>query len=245
MARQDSSSIGTYVVGVVCGVALTYAWVWFGYSLPGVVRLAGEVASEATVSTAETGLYSPDADIEVQQRALAVLVAHRPELFIDVDTAIDHQFLEEVLRRKAFRKTKLIRQQFSAYETALSKPALRKRLESRHNVTETEALKRRMLVAAVHEDEFLNAYLQRHFPDHSGDRLAEFVLDVYRHQLRPAPNRVATESTGRCRPSGMSAYWPFVNVCIPTPAKPGTAPRTTLSPLTFSVSNPCSERSQN
>ena len=101
MAAERPGSFSRYVVGVVFGIAMTYAYVRFGYALPGLVQLGSTVASEAVVSTAEIDLYDYGADIEIRQRALAVVLGQRAELLIEIDNELDHQILEEVLRKES------------------------------------------------------------------------------------------------------------------------------------------------
>lgn len=182
--KNEASSIGKYIAAMLCGVVLTFLYVRFGYNMPGVVQLGSKVASEAVVTTAEVDLYNSKAPHKVRQRAMAIVVGQRPDLFIDVDDAIGNQFFEEVLRRKAVRKAKLIKQRMRAYGMALAKPALRRHQEKRFGVKETDLLKQRMLIADIRDDEFLDGYLRRYFPEASGEDLADLVLNVYQNGLK-------------------------------------------------------------
>jgi len=192
--KSEASSIGKYVAAMLCGIVLTALYVRFGYTAPTVVQLGSKVAAEVVVTTAEVDLYDSKAPHEVRQRALAIVVGQRPDLFVEVDDAIGNQFFEEVLRRKAVRKAKLIKQRMRGYEMALAKPALRRHQERRFGVKETELLKQRMLIADIHEDEFLDSYLRRRFPEASGDDLANLVLNVYQNGLRSDSPQTAAQA---------------------------------------------------
>lgn len=185
---KESDPIWKFVFGLLIGVVLSWAYVRFGFTLPGILGWTGKVSSEAIVMTAESTLYDPQATIDERKRALAVIVGQRPALFLEVDQVLNNGFYEEALRRKAVRKAKLIKGQISGYDMALSKPALREVLEKKHRATDDETLKRRMLLASVDDDEFLSSYLKRRFPDRTADGIVDTVLGVYQNELRsPAP----------------------------------------------------------
>ena len=189
--EKERSPIWKFLGGLALGVGLTYAYVRFGYSLPSVLKLGEKVKSNAIVTTADVDLYDHKAPLEVRQRALAVVVGQQPELFIEIDNATNHVFLEDVLRRKAVRRAKLAKGSFDAYDVALDKPALRRFLEKKHGAKDTDTLKRRMLIAAIQDDEYLHRYLRARFQQATRDELADLVLNVYRNGLKPQPSMTA------------------------------------------------------
>jgi hypothetical protein len=201
---KESNPVWKFVCGVMIGVVLSWAYVRFGFTLPGILGWTGKVSSEAIVMTAEGTLYDPHATADVRKRALAVIVGQKPSLFLEIDAALDNRFYEEALRRKAVRKAQLIRSETSGYDVALSKPALRKVLETKHGATDDDSLKRRMLIARIRDDEFLNSYLTRRVPDLNSDQLVDTVLGIYQNELRmsggqdfPAAKRVLTPSVSK------------------------------------------------
>lgn len=187
--RNDSNLLTKIVCGALMGVALTWAYVRFGFELPGVARIGAKVTSEAVIATAEVDLYDVHAPLQTRQRALAVVMGQKPELFIEVDGALGNQFFEEVIRRKAVRQAKLLKGRLRAYDMALDKPALRAMYEKRFHVKDTEILKRRMLLADVRDEEILHRYLKRHFSQATLDELTGVVLNVYQNELR-APGTI-------------------------------------------------------
>jgi len=189
--QKQSDPIWKVLGGMVAGVLLTYAYVRFGYSLPWIVQAGGKMTSEAMVATAEIDLYDPVASDDVRHRALAIVVGLKPELFIDVDDAIGNQFFEEVLRRKAVRKAKLMKHRPRAYRMALDKPALRRVYEKRFGVSDDESLERSMFEADIRDDEYLYGYLRRRFPEASLDDMAELILDVYQSGLKTGETATA------------------------------------------------------
>lgn len=199
MASNDTSAFGKFVVGLCVGIGITYAYVRVGYKPPAVVRLANTVTSEASVATAELTLYSPTATDAERHRAMAIVLGNRPELLIDVNNELRGSVLAEVLRYKALRGAKLLKQQAGAYSRALAQPAVRRRLEAKHGVRETGPLKRRMLAAAIRKDEFLSWYLQRFTREDNDERFVDIVMSSYTNELRPARIAEASASQGKFR----------------------------------------------
>lgn len=177
-----------YCGGMLIGVALTYAYVRFGYTLPGIVQVGSKVAGEFMISTAEMDLYNPQSPLEQRERALAVVVGQNPDLLIEADRAIGHQLLEEILRRKAERIAKLLKQRLSAFDVALDQPEIRKLYEKKFRIRDRELLKRRMLLKNLQDEYFLHGYLRRKFPAVEEDELLNLVLDVYQTELRVGGN---------------------------------------------------------
>ena len=180
----DSGSIGKFLVGMLAGVALTGLYVRFGYKLPGILGLGKKLSENAIVTTAEIDLYDHEQAEDVRKRALAVVIGQRPELFMELDASGGNRIYEEVLRRKAVREAKLLKGRLTAYDAALSKPALRRHFEKKHRVSGTETLKRSMLKSDLRDEDYLYGYLTRRFPDASLDQLADIVLGVYQNGLR-------------------------------------------------------------
>lgn len=194
MASDDSPSIMKFIGGVLLGVVMTYAYVRYAWAMPEVVQLPGKITEAAVVTTAEIDLFNPDASDEVRQRAFSVVMSQKAEEYVQIDRELGSPLMEEVLRRKAERATRLLKHQMSAYDVALEKPALRKALERKHGATDDdEELKRRMLLAALQEEEFTCWYLHRQFPNLTQNERVDLILDVYRNELRPE-NRLAAES---------------------------------------------------
>ena len=104
----------------------------------------------------------------------------------DIASVAAGRMMEEVLRREAFRETKLLKHQMTAYEVAMDKPALRQALERKHGKTnDDEELKRRMLLSAIRDEEFSSWYLRKQFAQLTERDWIDLVLKVYEHELRP------------------------------------------------------------
>lgn len=184
MAAEESNPLGKLIVGVMIGVGITYAYVRFGYKPPAVVQLAETVTDKAVASTATASLYSATATDQERSRALAVYLGKEPDVLIDVDRELDGRIMKEVLRRKALRQAKVLKHQMSAYGEALARPALREVLERKHGETETTELKRKMLAAAIRDEEFLYWYLTRTALNQTDDQFVDIVLGSYQNELR-------------------------------------------------------------
>lgn len=195
-AREESNPLGKLIVGVLIGVGITYAYVRFGYKPPAVVQLAENVTDKAIVSTATISLYSPSATDLERKRALAVYLGKEPNVLLDIDRKLNGAIMTEVLRRKALKQAKVLKHQMSAYDAALSKPALRKVLETKHKETNSDRLKRKMLAAAIRQEEFLFWYLQRMSLDQTDEHFVDLVLGSYQNELR-SDRMAATPLEGR------------------------------------------------
>lgn len=186
MASDDSPSIMRFLGGVGLGVVMTYVYVRYAWAMPEVAQLPGKITEAAVVTTAAMDLFSPEASEDVRRRAFSVVMSQKAEEFVEIDRELDSPLLEEVLRREAVRQTKLIKHQMPAYDVALEQPSLREALERKHGRTDdNEELKRRMLLSAIHEEEFAAWYIRTRFPHLTPDKTVDLVLGVYQNELRP------------------------------------------------------------
>ena len=190
MAQDNSGSLTKFFLGVGVGVTMSFVYVRFGISgLPGILGLGQKLTENAVVSTAEFDLYAAETDPAVRYRALAVVVANKPELFIHFDQATGGQIMEEALRQKAIRTAQLLKAKFDSYDKALALPELRKAqvrsLGGLSDQIDDHALKRRMLWRDIQEEEFLQYFLAKTYGERTSDEVCDLILNVYRNQLRP------------------------------------------------------------
>jgi len=191
---DDSPSITRFMVGVLFGVFMTFAYTRYAWKMPEVVQLPAKITEAAISTTAAVDLFSPTAADDVRQRAFTVMMSQQADDFAAIDKELGSPLMEEVLRREAVRESKLLKHQMSAYQVALDQPALRKTLERKHGRTgDDEELKRRMLLSAIREEGFTNWYLQKRFPNLTPDETIDIVLNVYQNELR-SRQHVAVES---------------------------------------------------
>ncbi len=201
-APRESFSFLRFVGGVVLGAAMTFAWVRYSWQMPQVMQLPGKITEAAVVSTAQVDLFRPDASDDTRLRALAAVIGQQPYEFAKMDQELGGQIMEEVLRREAVRRARLLKQQFAAYDVALDQPALRRMLERKHGHTgDRTRLRRRMLAAEIRDDAFLSWYLTTRCAATRLPHQVDLVLDVYRTGLRAAATaehtRLAVESSDR------------------------------------------------
>ncbi|MCH2202619.1 MAG: hypothetical protein MK102_11660 [Fuerstiella sp.] len=190
---DESPSIMKFVGGVLLGVVMTFVYVRYSWQMPEITRLPGNISEAAIVTTAGIDLFRPEASDDVRRRAFSIIMSQKADEIVEVDRELGSPLMEEILRRKAFRESKQLRHQMSAYEMAIDKPTLRKTLERKHGKTEdNEELKRRMLLSAIHEAEFTSWYLRTRFPRLTPSDWIDLVLNVYENELRP-DTRVAAQ----------------------------------------------------
>lgn len=186
MASDDSPSIMKFVGGVLLGVLMTYVYVRYAWAMPEVAQLPGKITEAAVVTTAEMDLFSPTAADDVRLRAFSVVMSQKAEEYAQIDREMGSPLLEEVLRREAVREAKLLKHQMTAYDAAMVRPSLRQALERKHGRTaDDEELKRRMLLAALRDEEFTCWYVETRFPQLTQGAWVDLILDVYRNELRP------------------------------------------------------------
>lgn len=189
---DDSPSITRFMIGVLFGVFMTFAYTRYAWKMPEVVQLPAKITEAAISTTAAMDLFSPTAPDDVRHRAFSVVMSQQADDFAEIDKELGSPLMKEVLRREAVRESKLLKHQMSAYQVALDQPALRKALERKHGQTDDdEELKRRMLLSAVREEEFTNWYLQTHFPDLTPNEIVGLILNVYQNELRSQQNLAA------------------------------------------------------
>ncbi len=191
--NSDAFSIAKFLGGLVLGVVMTYAYTRFRWEMPALVQVPATVTSSVISVTADSDLYNWELPFEVRQRAAAVILGQNPERFIELDNATDHVLLYEMQRQRALRLAMIARQKHAAFDTVFAQPSLRKRLEQKHDTTDTEQLKRRMLAADIADQAILIGYLRDRFPNLSREERVDLILNVGQNGLRPPPTRVAAE----------------------------------------------------
>lgn len=144
-----------FLGGIALGAALAFGYVRWNLSLPKWLELP-ELLKGNLISTAtEADLYDLDKPLNVRQRALEVLFQNRAAFAAEVDAQMGHPFLNALYRKRIIREARQLKMQWSAFDKALAKPALRAALERQHGTKDSLALKRRMLMRGLKEKPFL------------------------------------------------------------------------------------------
>ena len=101
MSGRDGveSQFGKFLVGLVVGVVATFVYIRFGVELPGAAGVGQRITTEAIVKTAEFEFHNTANDPIVRRRALAVILANRPDEFLQIDAEIGNQFFDAYLRQ--------------------------------------------------------------------------------------------------------------------------------------------------
>ena len=151
-----------FILGVLFGAGLAVAYVRYDLELPEYLQLTDKLHGNLVSTATEFELYDLEQDLAKRRRALEILFANRADFAVEVDAQFGHPFLKSLYRRQAIREARLLRGQWSAYHTALEKPALRERLEQRYGTSDTEVLKQRMLASALAKDyPFLKSWMEK------------------------------------------------------------------------------------
>jgi hypothetical protein len=99
MAGNESNPFFNFVAGLLIGVGASFLYIRFGIELPAAAGIGQRITSEAIVKTAEFELFNASNSPLVRHRALAVILANRPETFLEIDQAINYRFLNEFIQR--------------------------------------------------------------------------------------------------------------------------------------------------
>jgi hypothetical protein len=167
-----------FVMGVVLGVMLAFGYVRWNIDLPAFLTLPDKVRGNIVSTATEAELYDVDGDPGARRRALEVLFANRADFAAKVDSDAGHPFLAALLRERASREARQLAAQWTAFDAALAKPALREAEVRRHGTVEPEALKRAMLYAALDRQAFLKAWLARNAGPVTPENLREVLRRV-------------------------------------------------------------------
>ncbi|MBI1361851.1 MAG: hypothetical protein GC155_16365 [Alphaproteobacteria bacterium] len=171
-----------FLGGVALGVVLAFGYVKFNVELPGFLQLPGMLRGGLISSATEAQLYDLSADEATHQRALEVYFANQAHAAVQVDAEAGHRFLDALYAARARREAQELSMAWSAFDTALAKPALREALERKHGVTDDDALKRAMLFEQLDSKPFLKSWLARSggalTPDTLRDRLTDAARGI-------------------------------------------------------------------
>ncbi len=163
--------------GTAIGVLLAFVFVHYNWEPPAALDLPDKLKKNIVSTAVEGDLYDLAADIETRERALEVYFKNRAGDAVKTDAAAGHPFLNALYRERAVRESRQLSMQWSGYDAALEKPALRGTLERKYGLNETEALKRAMLMNALDRKPFLKSWLEANAtvvsPENVRDVLAE------------------------------------------------------------------------
>ena len=197
MSQTDDggSGIWRFIGGMLFGVILTAGYVKYAFELPAIFTLGDKIAEATIVTTAEVDLYDLNKPMDVRLRALSVVLGQQPEKIIELDQQFDHLLMNELYRRKAERQAKHLKHTYDAYDKVFEHEALLQTYERKFGTREPQALKQYMLLELLTEEEFLNAYLQKNYPESTSEQSVQRILTIYQHQFNDAAgdNNAATK----------------------------------------------------
>ncbi|MEZ6028891.1 MAG: hypothetical protein R3C46_03985 [Hyphomonadaceae bacterium] len=148
-----------FLGGMLAGTVLAILYVLFNVQLPEFLQIPGLLRGGVISTTTEAQLYDLGPDEAARLRALEVYFDNRARDAAELDASVGHPFLTALHQARATREARLLSLRWDAFDMALSKPALRQTLETKHNTTDTEALKQAMLWEAFEEMPFLKEWL--------------------------------------------------------------------------------------
>jgi hypothetical protein len=141
--------MGKFLAGAVFGLVLSVCYVWYGVTLPGWMELPVLFQKSLKAAAVDDALFDPDVPDAMRRRALEVYFENQAKRAAALEAELGYPLTRELRFRRAKRAAQILRAQWSGYDAALEKPALRKTLLARHGVADNDNLKRRMLMAAL------------------------------------------------------------------------------------------------
>ncbi len=163
-----------FILGVVFGAVMSFVYVHYDIQLPSYLQMPDVLRGNLVATATEATLYDLDADNAAQQRALEMYFENRARDAVKVDTAFGHPFLTALHRERATRKARQLSMVWHAFGETLSKEALRSTLEKKYGTSDTDGLKRAMLMDALDRKPFLKRWLEKT----SGPVTAENLRDL-------------------------------------------------------------------
>ena len=160
-----------FFLGTIVGAAMAFGYVRWDLALPDVFELPETLKGNLVSTAAEGDLYNLDQPLAVRLRALEVFFKNRSKFAASVDRDFDHPFLKSLYRKRVIREARQLRGQLQATETALEQASLREMLERTHGTTDTERLKKRVLMKALGEREFLAKWVAKNVGPLTEDNL--------------------------------------------------------------------------
>jgi hypothetical protein len=169
-----------FLMGTALGALLAFVFVRFNWEPPAVLDLPGKLQKNVVATVVEGDLYDLTRDAETRTRALEVYFKTRAGEAAKHDAAAGHPFLNALYHARAAREAGILASQWTAYDKALAKPALRSVLERQHGVSDADALKRALLFAALARKPFLKLWLEQNKGPVTADNLREVLDEVRR-----------------------------------------------------------------
>lgn len=167
-----------FLAGLVFGAIMSFAYVRYNLELPAVFQFPGLVQNAAIATAVDADLYDLDKPPADRQRALEVYFQAQPKKAAEIDWKAGSPFLTALYKRWATRQARQLKGQWTAFDTALEKPELRKVLERAHGTADTVALKQAMLWKAYQDETFLKAWLQRNGGLPTKENLHERLIEA-------------------------------------------------------------------
>jgi hypothetical protein len=164
-----------FIIGTAFGALLAFASVRLGIEPPGILKLPERLKGNLVATAVEEDLYDLDNDQPARTRALAVYFKNRASDAAKLDETVGHPFLNALYRTRATREARTLAALWMAYDEVLAKPELRRTLETKHDTSEDDALKRAMLLEALANKPFLTAWLARDQPPPAAENIRELV----------------------------------------------------------------------
>jgi hypothetical protein len=169
-----------FLLGTATGAVLAFAFVRYDFELPAILDLPEKVKKNVVSTVVEGDLYDLARDEATRGRALEIYFKNRAGDAVKVDAAAGHPFLGALYRARAIREARTLAGQWTAYDAALAKPALRATLEKKYGVSDRDELKRAMLWRALDRKPFLKAWLDRHHTSVTAENLLDLLSETGR-----------------------------------------------------------------
>ncbi len=176
-----------FLGGTLFGLVLSVAYVWYGIALPDWMELPGLFQRSVTAAAIDDVVIDLDTPEATRRRALEVYFANQAKRAAELEAELGFPLTRAMQFRRVKREAQILRAQWSALDVALGKPALLQALQAKHQTTDSDTLKRRMLMAALAEKVLLKKWLERHSRQATEQNVIEVITNISR--LAEPPSR--------------------------------------------------------
>ncbi len=161
-----------FFLGLFAGALLSFVYVRYDVELPEWMQLPHVLRENIAATAALSDLYDLSRGEDVRRRALEVYFQTQAKKAAQLDADYGHPFFKNLYHKEATRQARILQQAWSAFDVALSKPALRSSFERKYGVSDPLALKQAMLAEQLRKKhKFLASWLKKTYGDVPNDQL--------------------------------------------------------------------------
>ncbi|MCT4622097.1 MAG: hypothetical protein N4A46_00645 [Schleiferiaceae bacterium] len=162
------------------GVLLTYLVLNNYFKIPEVFEIPSKVVALPHQFIAQAILEDSESSTKQRQMALAVLVSHDTEYFMEIDSTIGFAFTNKAIDNLKVRQMQLLRSKVRAYERFIdsnSTPAILNHYEKKYNVEGSKAVAHAIMIETIYKEPFVKDILTEQNPSMTEEEIKKLITD--------------------------------------------------------------------